>query len=80
MLLPPAKLTRKELEARERWHLELAQLYDQQSMESTAKKFLELAAVYRTELDTRPLEPETPEQVQARERRQAALAVLKLAE
>lgn len=77
MLVPLAKLTRRELEARERWHLELAQVYDQQGMASAVKTFLELAAVYRAELDKRPPEPETPAQVEARERRQAALAVLR---
>lgn len=76
MLTPLEKLSRKALEARERWHLELARVYDQHSEQGMAAKFLECAAVYRKELDIRPLEPETPQQAQARERREAAAAAI----
>jgi len=59
MLIPPEKMTRESLEARERMHLEMAYLYESHSEHSMAAKFRELAAVYRRELDTRPPAPES---------------------
>jgi hypothetical protein len=76
VILPPNQLTRSQLEARERIHLEMAIIYENRSDESMARKFRELASMYRTELDARPIPPETPQEAEIRERRAAARELL----
>ena len=53
MIGRPVDLTPEQLEARIRYHESTASMYESRGQPAAAKRFMELANIYRAELDSR---------------------------